>query len=144
MRSFESDDGHVIVRLDPDDDALRAIREACDRHEVDTGAVVTGIGTFKRLRIHYVHTTEFPKNRSDRNTDLDLEGAWEVTNVQGAIADGEPHLHVTAFDGERTVGGHLEEGCLVHVLGEITIRKIEGVALTRRPDERNVSRLERR
>lgn len=144
MRSFESDDGYVIVRLDPDDDALVAIRDACDEHDVDTGAVVTGIGTFKRLSIHYVHTAEFPEDQSERNTDLDLEGAWEVTNVQGVVADGEPHLHVTAFDGERTVGGHLEEGCIVHVLGEFTIRKIDGLELTRRPDERNVSRLEER
>lgn len=144
MRSFESDDGHVVVRLDPDDDALRGVREACDRHEIDSGAVVAGIGTFKRLELHYVHTTEFPEDRSDRNTDLSLEGAWEVTNVQGTVADGEPHLHVTAFDGERTVGGHLEEGSIVHVLGEVTIRRIDGLELARRPDERNVSRLERR
>lgn len=144
MRTYDSADGHVIVRLDPDDDALAAIRDACKRHDVDTGVVVTGIGTFKRLKIHCVHTTAFPADRAERNTDLDLEGAWEMTNVQGLIANGDPHLHVTAFDGERTVGGRLEEGCLVHLLGEVTIRKIDGLELTRTPDDRNVSRLERR
>lgn len=144
MRSFESKDGFVVVRLDPGDDALGAIRAACEERDIDTGAVLTGIGTFNRLAIHYVHTTDFPEDRSDRNTTIVDDGAWEVTNLQGVVADGEPHLHVTAFDGERTVGGHLEEGCFVHLLGEVTIRRFDGLELTRRPDERNVSRLKRR
>ncbi|MFB6120755.1 MAG: PPC domain-containing DNA-binding protein [Halobacteriaceae archaeon] len=144
MESFASDDGHVVVRLDPGDDALESLRAACDDHGVETGAVVTGIGTFRHLSIHYVHTDEFPEDQSERNTDLELDGAWEVTNVNGVIADGEPHLHVTAFDGDRTVGGHLEEGCEVHLLGEFTIRRIEGLDLTRRPGEKNVSQLQRK
>lgn len=144
MESFASDDGHVLVRLDPGDYALESLREAIDHHGIDTGAVVTGIGTFRNLNIHYVHTAEFPEDQSERNTDLELEGAWEVTNVQGVIADGEPHLHVTAFNGDRTVGGHLEAECEVHLLGEFTLRDIEGLDLTRRPGEKNVSQLQPR
>lgn len=144
MEHFEADDGHVIVRLDPGDPALESIEAAIEERGVETGAVVTGIGTFRNLNIHYVHTAEFPEDQAERNTDLELEGAWEVTNVQGIIADGEPHLHVTAFDGERTVGGHLEEGCITHILGEFTIRPFEGIDLVRRPGEKNVSQLQAR
>ena len=144
MESFESDDGHVVVRLDRGDLALESIERACEHHDVDTGAVVSGIGTFSNLNIHYVDRTDLPEEQSDRNVDLELEGAWEITNVGGVIADGEPHLHVTGFDGERTVGGHLEEGCEVNVLGEFTIRKFEGLSLTREPGERSVSQLTRR
>lgn len=141
MQSFESEDGHVIVRLDRGDMALESIERACDAHDVDTGAVISGIGTFSNLNIHYVDRTDLPDDQSDRNVDLELDGAWEVTNVNGVIADGEPHLHVTAFDGERTVGGHLEHGCEVNVLGEFTIRTFEGLSLTRRPGENEVSQL---
>ena len=144
MESFESDDGHVIVRLDRGDMALESIERACEDHDVDTGAVVTGIGTFSNLNIHYVDRTDLPDEQADRNVDLESACAWEVTDINGVIADGEPHLHVTAFDGERTVGGHLEAGCEVNVLGEVTIRKIAGLSLERRPGERNVSRLQRR
>ncbi|WP_121743356.1 PPC domain-containing DNA-binding protein [Natronorubrum halophilum] len=144
MESFESDDGHVIVRLDRGDMALESIERACEDHGVDTGAVVTGIGTFSTLNVHYVDRTDLPDEQGDRNVDLELDGAWEVTDINGVIADGEPHLHVTAFDGDRTVGGHLEAGCEVNVLGEITIRKIDGLSLERRPGERNVSQLTRR
>lgn len=144
MDSFESSDGHVIVRLDPGDLVLESLRDAIDEHAVDTGAVVSGIGTLSNLNVHYVHTTDLTDEQAGRNTNLELEGAWEVTNVEGVIADGEPHLHVSAFDGERTVGGHLEEGNEVNVLGEFTIRKIEGLALTREPGEKNISQLTRR
>lgn len=143
MKSFATDD-HVVVKLEPDDQALEAIRRACDDHDIDTGAVVSGIGTFKNLEIHYVHTTDFPEDQAERNTTLSLDGAWEITNIQGIVADSDPHLHVTAFDGERTVGGHLEEGCTVHLLGEVLIEHVPGLELTRRPEEKNVSRLQRR
>lgn len=144
MESFESSDGHVIVRLDRGDMALESIERACEEHAVDTGAVVTGIGTFSTLNIHYVDRTDLPDDQTDRNVALELEGAWEVTEINGVVADGEPHLHVTAFDGDRTVGGHLESGCEVNVLGEVTIRKIDGLSLERRPGERNVSQLTER
>lgn len=144
MESFESDDGHVFVRLDRGDLALESIVAACENHAVDTGVVVSGIGTFSQLNVHYVHRTDMPDSQADRNTSLELDGSWEVTNVGGIVANGEPHLHVTAFDGERTVGGHLEVGCEVNVLGEFTIRKVDGVALERRPGDRGVSQLRRR
>ncbi|RRJ30096.1 PPC domain-containing DNA-binding protein [Halocatena pleomorpha] len=142
MESFESDDGHVIVRLDRGDMVLESIERACTEHAIDTGAVVTGIGTVSTLHIHYVDRTELPDDRADRNVALELQGAWEVTDINGVIADGEPHLHVTAFDGDRTVGGHLETGCEINVLGEVTIRKLSGLSLERRPNEREVSRLQ--
>ncbi|WP_247004253.1 PPC domain-containing DNA-binding protein [Halosolutus gelatinilyticus] len=144
MESFESDDGHVIVRLDRGDMALESIERACDEHAIDTGAVVTGIGTFSSLNVHYVDRTDLPDEQADRNVELRLTGAWEVTDISGVIANGEPHLHVTAFDGDRTVGGHLEPGCEVNVLGEVAIREISGLSLERRPGERNVSQLARR
>lgn len=144
METFESEDGHVFVRLDRGDLVLESIVEACEIHDVDTGVVVSGIATLSTLNVHYVNRTDLPEEQGDRNVDLELEGSWEVTNVNGIVADGEPHLHVTAFDGERTVGGHLEEGCETNVLGEFTIRAVDGIELERRPGDRNVSQLRRR
>ena len=144
MDTFASDDDHVVVRLDRGDLALESLAEACETHGIDAGVVVSGIATFSTLNIHYVHRTDLPKDQSQRNTNLELSGSWEVTNVNGVVADGEPHLHVTAFDGDRTVGGHLEEGCEVNVLGEFTIRELSGLELERRPDDHGVSKLRER
>lgn len=144
MDTFATADGYVVVRLDPGDLALESIRAACETHDIDTGAVVSGIATFSNLSIHYVNRTDLPSEKADRNVTLELEGSWEINSVGGVIADGEPHLHVTGFNGDRTVAGHLENGCEVNVLGEFTLRTFEGIELTRTPDENNVSRLTRR
>ena len=145
METFESDDNHVLIRLDPGDLALESIREACERHDVTAGAVVSGIATFRNLNVHYVPTDEFPKEKSERNEFLELDGAWEVSCIDGAIADGEPHLHVTAYNGEETIGAHLEEGCEVHIQGEIMLRKVAGLDdVTRKKNEMNVTALTRK
>jgi predicted DNA-binding protein with PD1-like motif len=144
MDSFESDDGHVVVGMEPGDLVLESLREAIEEHDVDTGAVVSGIGTLSNFNVHYVHTTDI-SDPDGRNTMVEREGAWEVTNVEGVIADGEPHLHVSAYDGEETVGGHLEEGNEVNVLAEFTIEKFDGLELTReKTDELRISRLQER
>ena len=144
MDSFESNDGHVYVRLDPGDLALESIREICKRHDVDSGTIVSGIGTFRNLNFHYVPTDEYPPVKSERNEFLELDGAWEVGTIDGAIADGEPHLHLVAYNGDETIAGHLEEGSEVHITAEITIRKTDGPELERRPNEKNASVLRRR
>ena len=141
METFTSDDGYVLLRMDRGDLALESIQEACDEHDIDTGIVVSGIGTFSNLNIHYVDRTDLPKEQADRNVTMELDGSWEVTNIQGLVADGKPHLHTTAFDGERTVAGHLEDGCEINILGEVAIRKLDGPKLTRVPNENNISQL---
>lgn len=130
MESYESEDRHLVVRLDPGDLVLESLREAIDEHDIDTGAVVSGIGTFSNFNFHYVPTNDI-SDPDDRNVFVEREGAWEVTNVEGIIADGEPHLHVSAYNGEETVGGHLEDGNEVNVLAEFLIQEVEGLELTR-------------
>jgi predicted DNA-binding protein with PD1-like motif len=145
MEAFESDDGHVLVRLDPGDLALETIREVCREYEVRAGGVVSGIATLRNLNVHYVPTDEFPDEKSERNEYLELDGAWEVSCIDGAIADYEPHLHVTAYNGEETIGAHLEAGCETHIQGEVLLRRIEGLDdVTRAKNEKNVTALTRR
>lgn len=150
MRSFQADDGHVILQLHPGDKALESIEEAIEEHDVDTGVVVSGIGSLSKLHIHYVvpydEFPEFPEELDDVDEYLEEEGAWEVGSLQGAIADGEPHLHMTAFDAEsgRMVAGHLEPESVVHALMEIVIRPIEGPELERQPEEMGIPMLQSR
>jgi len=150
MRTFESDDGHIVVQLQPGDKALESIEDAIEEHGVDTGVVVSGIGSLNKLHIHYVVPyPSFPEHAGeDEDVDefLHEEGAWEVGSLQGAIADGEPHLHITAFEaeGDRMLAGHLEPDSVVHALMEIVIRPLDGVELTRRPEEMGIPMLQER
>ena len=150
MRTFEGDDGHVILQLQPGDRALESIESAIDEHDVDTGVVVSGIGSLNKLHVHYVveyeEFPEFAEENDDVDEFLHEEGAWEIGSLQGAIADGEPHLHITAFEAEsgRMLAGHLEPDSVVHALMEIVIRRIEGPELTRRPEDMDIPMLQRR
>ncbi|WP_330633532.1 PPC domain-containing DNA-binding protein [Halocatena halophila] len=141
MEHFSADDGTVVVRLDRDEPILESLRRVCSAHGIDTGVVLSGIATVQSLPIHYVDRTTITEDREDRNTMVTYEGAWEINSIGGVIADGEPHLHITGFDGERTVAGHLEEGCLINVLGEFTLTGFDGLELTRTPDENGISKL---
>lgn len=144
MRSFKADDGSVVVGLETGDLVLESIRQACAEHEIDTGAVVSAIGTLRNLSVHYLHSDDLTQDQKDRNTVLEYDGSWEISGIQGLITDGEPHLHVTAFDGDRTIAGHLEEGNETNALGEVLIQPLQGIELTRKPNEHGVSMLERR
>lgn len=136
METFPTEDG-VVVRIDTGEQVLESIREACADHDVHTGAVITAIGTLRNLHVHYLHTSDL--DEPERNTFLEFDGAWEVSGVQGMIADGEPHLHVTAYDGERTIAGHLEDGNEVNALFEVYVKRIDELRLTRAPNEDDVS-----
>lgn len=141
MDTFTSED-IVVVQLETGDLALESIRAAIEEHAIDTGVVVSGIGTFRNLHVHYLHTTDLEDR--PRNTFVERAGAWEINAIQGVIADGEPHLHVTAYDGEETIAGHLEEGNEINALGEVVIRRVPGLDLQRRPNEYEVGILEER
>lgn len=57
------------------------------------------------------------------------------------VADGQPHLHIAANDGNRTVAAHPEPGCEVNALAEILLRGVPDLELERTNNEFNVSTL---
>ena len=59
-------------------------------------------------------------------------GGIEILSMNGLVAEGEPHIHVTLSTPEGAYGGHLEEGCIAYVLCEIFFAEVEGVELTRK------------
>lgn len=144
MQSYETTDGHVIIQLERGDYVLESITEACQEHDLTDGAVVSAIGTLRNLRVHILHTDDLAQDRSERNTIIERDGCWEISGIQGLVANGDPHLHVTAWDGEETIAGHLEERNEINALGEICVMRLRGVSLDRSPNEFGVSVLENR
>lgn len=59
-----------------------------------------------------------------------------LMQINGMIAAGEPHLHMTLSTPEGgAFGGHLEKGCKVLYRAEITIAKYTGTQLARKPNQ---------
>jgi predicted DNA-binding protein with PD1-like motif len=129
----------VTIGFKPGEMLLESIQAAIQSQGITNGAVVSGIGTLKTCRMHYITHTGFPP--SDQI--FFLEKPLELLSVSGLIADGEPHLHIVVSCGENEMyGGHLHEGSEVLYLAEIAILVFNEHQMERRPDpERKVKLL---
>ncbi len=132
----------IVLGLAPDELLLESIQRAVVEKDIRNGVVISGIGTLKNLRMHYILHTDFPATDEIVNIVKPLE----LVNVSGAIADGQPHLHVTVSCGQNEVwSGHLEDGSVVACLAEIAILKCNDLQMVRRPDPvRNIKLLARK
>ena len=129
----------VTVGIAPGEMLLESIRQALADQGVRNGVVVSGIGTLKNLRMHYILHTDFPA----ADEIISIERPLELLSVSGVIADGQPHLHVVVSCGRDEVyAGHLEDQSEVAYLAEIAVLKCNDLEMVRRRDpERNVALL---
>lgn len=99
----------VLVRLDPEDDLLEALRAAVLRAGIRSGMIVNGVGSLSRYRVHVVDRPSLPT----QDAFFEGEGPYDILSITGLILDGRVHAHITFSNTERAMGGHLEEGCTV-------------------------------
>jgi hypothetical protein len=119
----------IALRLDPGDDVLKSVAALAAEADIRAGAVVSGMGTLKAARLHWVTTTGYPAVEEFR----DFACPLEIAGISGIIADHRPHLHTCISDTAQTYAGHLEPGCTVLYLAEIVVVKFGGIALERVP-----------
>jgi uncharacterized protein len=126
------------IVLDRDALLLESILEVIKQKDIHDGAVFVTSGSVQDCTFHYVTSTALkPKNAYKT-----VKGPFEILNAGGLIANGEPHIHITLSDPVKgAFGGHLEKGCRVLYLAEISIMKYSGEPLTRRDNENGVSLL---
>jgi predicted DNA-binding protein with PD1-like motif len=127
------------VLLDRDALLLESITDVIKQKDVQDGEVLVTAGSVQECSYHYVTSTALKA----KNAYKTVKGPFEILNAGGIIAAGEPHLHITlSSPGKGAFGGHLEKGCRVLYLAEITIFKYSGPALTRRENENGISLLQ--
>jgi len=131
----------MMVGLEPGEMLLESLQKVIESHGVKNGVVVSGIGTLKTCRMHYILHTRFPPE----DEIMTLVKPLELVSVNGLIADGEPHLHITVSCGKDEVyAGHLEPGSEVLYLAEIAMLVFDEPRMIRRVDqERKVKLLKR-
>ncbi len=116
-----------VVRVDPGEDVLASVRAFLARAQVRQAVVVGGYGTLAASRLHWVCHNRIPTDNTFR-TD---EGGIEILSMNGLVAEGEPHIHVTLSTPQGAYGGHLEDGCKAYVLCEVFLAELDGPALRR-------------
>lgn len=129
------------IRLDRGDLLLESILEAIRNHDIQDGAVLTAAGSLQECTFHGVMSlVEKPEQKFTT-----LKEPLEILNINGIIAGGEPHLHMTLANVKGiAVGGHLEKGCKVLYRAELTLAKFKGARLARTPNQAGVPVLQRR
>lgn len=124
------------VRLDRGDLLLESILETIRKYGIQDGAVLTAAGSLQECTFHGV--TSLAAKPEQKFTTVKGE-AMEILNINGIIAAGEPHLHMTLSNTKGAAfGGHLENGCKVLYRAELTIAKFSGTALARKPNREGV------
>jgi predicted DNA-binding protein with PD1-like motif len=126
------------VVLDRDALLLESILDVIKQKDIKDGHVSITAGSVQECTYHYVASA------ATKPKDLfkTVKGAFEILGGGGIIADGQPHLHITFSEQDKPAfGGHLEKGCKILYLGEVTITKYTGPALTRKPNANGVGLL---
>ncbi len=116
-----------ILRVDPGEDVLDAVRAFIDEQAVEQAIIVGGYGTLARHHLHWVLNNRIPSD----NIFAHGEGGIEILSMNGTVVEGEPHIHVTLATTAGAYGGHLEDGCIAYVLCEIFLAEIDGPRLSR-------------
>ena len=125
----DRESGIVIASLGHGDLLLESLRTLSREANIHTGVLMTGIGSLSQGRIHIIKTNNYPPG----DVFFDLQGPLEIVQFGGIIAGHQPHIHIGLWDiAGRYYGGHLEEGCTVLTLSEISIKRTPGIRLTRR------------
>ena len=128
------------VRLDRGDLLLESITDMIRKQNIQDGAVLTAAGSLSECTFHAVKSlAEKPEDEF-----VTRKGPMEILNINGIIAAGEPHLHLTLSNLQGAFGGHLENGCKVLYRAELTIAKFSGTPLARTPNRENVPVLQRK
>jgi len=141
VRTFSGSQVQEVYRvlLDRDAPLLESIDDVIKEKNIQDGEVLVTSGSVQECTFHYV-TSIAAKPKNAYKT---VKGPYEILNAGGIIAAGEPHIHITlASLGKEAIGGHLEKGCRVLYLAEVTILKYTGTALTRKDNANGVSLLE--
>ena len=119
------------IRLDRDDLLLESLNAAIKEHDIQDGVVLTGVGSVQECTYHGVQS--LAPSAQDHVTKA--KGPMEILNLDGIIANGEPHVHITLSNFKKgAFGGHLENGCRVLYRVELTVAKFSGTPLARKPN----------
>ena len=127
----------ILVRFDPGEDLLEGLKSLIRAEGIKAGVVLSGIGCLSQCRFHQCNGGEPPDLTARRQDYVELTGTWELASLQGIIADGELHLHMTVGEKDRTYAGHVEKGNIVFTLAEVSILVIDA------PIKRQLQRAEK-
>lgn len=113
------------LRLKPNEDLRQSLKCFALEQDIKAGFILTAIGSLKQAKIRF----------ANQDTSTVLTEKFEILSINGTIATAGVHLHITISDKQgKTIGGHLDDGCIIYTTAEIVIGTSDEYTFLRTPD----------
>ncbi|MGI2902911.1 PPC domain-containing DNA-binding protein [Tolypothrix sp. VBCCA 56010] len=114
------------IRLKPNQDLRQSLKNFANQENIKAGFILSAIGSLKQAKIRFA-------NQSDS---ILLIEKFEILSLNGTIATSGVHLHIAISDKQgKTIGGHLDNECIIYTTAEIIIGTTEQFIFNRTIDE---------
>ncbi|MEH2065178.1 MAG: PPC domain-containing DNA-binding protein [Nostoc sp.] len=110
------------IRLKPHDDLRQSLKNFVKQEDIKAGFILSAIGSLEKAKIRF----------ANQDTSTVLTEKFEIIALNGTIATTGVHLHIAISDREgKTIGGHLDDGCIIYTTAEIVIGASEEFTFNR-------------
>lgn len=114
------------LRLKPDQDLRQSLKNFACEENIKAGFILTAIGSLKQAKIRF----------ANQSISKVLNDKFEIIALNGTLATTGVHLHIAIANKEgKTIGGHLDDGCIIYTTAEIVIGASEEFTFSRILDE---------
>lgn len=114
------------LRLKPNMDLKESLRNFVSLNNIKSGFILTTVGSLKQARLRF----------ADQSNSKVFKKKFEIVSLVGTLSTSGIHLHIALSDKEgRTIGGHLDDGCIIYTTAEIVIGESEKFTFIRDIDE---------
>lgn len=114
------------LRLKPEQDLRKILETFTQEKDISSGFILTAIGSLKQAAIRFANQEKATV----------LQDKFEILSLNGTLSKTGIHLHIAIADCQgKTIGGHLETGCIIYTTAEIVIGVSEYFTFTRTVDE---------
>lgn len=114
------------LRLKPNMDLKKSLINFVSSNNIHSGYILTCVGSLSQVKIRF----------ADQSNSKIFNQKFEIVSLVGTLSISGIHLHIALADKEgKTIGGHLDEGCIIYTTAEIVIGESEEFTFVRDIDE---------
>ena len=114
------------LRLKPNQDLKQSLNNFANQENIKAGFILSAIGSLKQAKIRF----------ANQQSSTILIDKFEILSLNGTIATSGVHLHIAISDKQgKTIGGHLDNECIIYTTAEIIIGTTEEFIFNRTIDE---------
>lgn len=114
------------LRLKPNQDLRQSLKNFANEENIKAGFILSAIGSLKQAKIRF----------ANQSNSILLTDKFEILSLNGTIATSGVHLHIAISDKQgKTIGGHLDNECIIYTTAEIIIGTTEEFIFNRTIDE---------